>query len=182
MGEAGFESGAGAGCQGQRLIVYLMFHHRNLDACPPPALRDPALLCLGRLNLGSGPTHPAHPADRTVAEPRPHFQRGARNKAKGSRKCDHCIFITCACQNFPQAFVLSVYLLIPILPVCICLTLRVLCLWLAKVPTNSLCPSHLPNRSLSSFPSALSSHLYNFKYALIAWPHLPSKTPLISSG
>jgi hypothetical protein len=122
---------------------------------PAPLLLRPAQ---ARLN----------PADRTVAEPRPYFQRGARNKAKGSRKCDHCILITCACQNFPQAFVLLVYPLIPILLMYICLTLRVLCLWLAKVPTNSPYPSHLPNGSLSSFPSALSSHLHKFKYALIA--------------
>jgi hypothetical protein len=41
---------------------------------------------------------------------------------------------------------------------CICLTLRVLCVWLAKVPTNSPCPSHLPNGVLS-LPSHLLSLL-----------------------
>jgi hypothetical protein len=58
-----------------------------------------------------------------------------------------------ACQNFPQAFVFICQSIckILILPVCICLTLRVLCLWPAKVPTNGPCPSHLFNDSLSLF-------------------------------
>jgi hypothetical protein len=54
--------------------LFLLLYHRNLDACARPAPRDPAPLLLrpaqARLNFGSGPAHPAHPADRTVAEPR----------------------------------------------------------------------------------------------------------------
>jgi hypothetical protein len=53
----------------------LPFHHRNLDACAPPAPRDPAPLLLrpaqAWLNFGSSPAHLAHPADRAVAGPRP---------------------------------------------------------------------------------------------------------------
>jgi hypothetical protein len=47
----------------------------NLDARASPAPRDAAPLLLSpvqaRLSFGSGPAHPAHPADRPVAEPRP---------------------------------------------------------------------------------------------------------------
>src|ERR1700730_4996514 len=52
----------------------VLLHHRNLDACTPPASRDspPLLLSLAqaRLNFGFGPAHPAHPTGRTVAEPK----------------------------------------------------------------------------------------------------------------
>src|SRR5271156_6802118 len=63
-----------SGEPGKTSRAFKLFHHRNLDACTPPAPCDPAPLLLrpaqARLNFGSGPAHPAHPADRTVAEPR----------------------------------------------------------------------------------------------------------------
>jgi hypothetical protein len=49
----------------------ILFQRRNLDARLPPILRDlaPLLLRLARvrLNVGSGPTGPAHPADQVGA-------------------------------------------------------------------------------------------------------------------
>jgi hypothetical protein len=70
----------------------VLLYHRNLDACAPPAPRDPAPLLLSlaqaRLNFGFGPAHPAHPTDRTVAEPKsrvPQITRGnLENKHKAS--------------------------------------------------------------------------------------------------
>jgi hypothetical protein len=56
-------------------LAQMLLHRQNLDTRAPPASRDPAPLLLrsaqARLNFVSGPAHPAHPADRTLAEPRP---------------------------------------------------------------------------------------------------------------
>jgi len=53
-----------------------LFHHRNLGACPPPVLRDHAPLLLKQL-FSQLRLRSCSPADRTVAESRPHFQPGA---------------------------------------------------------------------------------------------------------
>ena len=33
--------------------------------------------------------------------------RGPKTKGQGSRKCDHCVVTTCACQNFPPGLCLA---------------------------------------------------------------------------
>jgi hypothetical protein len=90
-----------------------MLYHRNLDARAPPAPRDPAPLLLrpaqAGLNFGSGPAHPAHPADRHPTTNCQPLTRGPE-KGQGSPKWDHCIFIICACQNSTQDSALSVRL------------------------------------------------------------------------
>jgi hypothetical protein len=102
-------------CQWSPSASY-MSTHRNLDACAPPAPCDPAPLLLSRaqarLNFGSSPVHPLltlltapwrsqDPSHYKLST----FNEGPRNKARGPENVNHCIFLTCACQNFPQAFV-----------------------------------------------------------------------------
>jgi hypothetical protein len=71
-----------------------MFHYQNLNACAPPSPRGPTPLLFSpaqaQLNFGSGP---AHPADRTVAEPRPillqivNFNEGAPKQGPTAKTC-----------------------------------------------------------------------------------------------
>src|SRR4051794_32865361 len=82
--------------------------------------------------------------------------------------------------NFPQAFVLSVSLPVNFYSPCVCLPSTACHVCLACEKSHKWPMSLPPSQwvSLSSFPSALSSHLLKFQYTLIAWPHLPSKTSL----
>jgi hypothetical protein len=74
-----------------------LFYHRNLEACAPPAPRDPAPLLLrpaqARLNFDSGPAHPAQHRGGAKTHPTINCQLLTRDpkQGQGSRKCSLCL-------------------------------------------------------------------------------------------